>query len=366
MPTGFAFYDILEVEKNATPDEIKKAYRKLAVQKHPDKGGNPEEFKKLSEAYQVLSEQDKRSMYDQLGDKGYVEHAQGGGMPTDGSFDPFDIFKQFFGGMGPGGGFGGFGGFGFPHEDHFGRGHKKTVNHTINVSLEEAYKGVTKRIRISDDKSCQACMTTCRDCNGTGAKTHQLRMGPMVQMVTSACTVCQGKGKSASKPAQNCPSCSGKGKITESHTLELQVPSGVSSGAQVHLNVSDTLDMLVTIGVQSHPMFLRKGDDLVMEVQLTLREAFLGKVITIPLFDEKLVVSTQEKGIIYDGQKEIIKGRGMPDISRGNGKMRGDLIIIYQVVSYQGSNRTRTALHPSVLAAFANAFDALDRIQVSK
>ena len=352
MPTGFSYYDCLGIPKDASPEDVKKSYRKLAVQKHPDKGGNPEEFKKISEAYQVLSDPSKRSMYDQLGDEMYASHEQGmGGGPGQG-FDAFDLFSQFFGGGGMPGGFG-FGGMGPGMHHHQSGG--RSMNHNITISLEDAYRGVTKRVRVSDEEQCSKCKSSCQECMGSGMKTNRIRMGPMVQVMTSPCNRCNGQGMSVSKPDPKCSNCKGSGKISETHTVEIKCPPGISSGAQMRLKVSKNLDMIVTIGVSQHNVFVRKGEHLVMEVQLTLKESFLGKVINIPHFDGVITLDTSKKGIIYDGQKEVYNGKGLPDLA-SNGRSRGDLIVIFQVLPL--SSRPYQ-LSGSVRELFNKAFDEL-------
>lgn len=348
-----AFYDALGVSKSAGPDEIKKAYRKLAVQKHPDKGGDPEDFKRISEAYQVLSDPDQRAMYDQLGDDGYRARTQGGGGPGDGAgFDPFDLFRQFFGG--------GMGGGPFGHDPGMmgHHPHKKTMSHTINVSLDEAYKGITKRMRVSDDKPCQVCESACRDCGGSGGRMQRIQMGPIIQTMTSPCGACAGRGRRVESPKSNCGNCRGAGKVSQQHTVELAIPAGVHTGAQMRMQVSENLDLLITVSVKQHSIFQRRGNNLVMEVPLTLREAFLGKTVSIPHFEKGIQLDTSEKGIIYDGQKEVFPGLGLPDMNT-SGRNRGDLVVLYQI---KRDTHDSKELSADAREAFARAFDALDKI----
>lgn len=343
-----AFYETLGVPKGAGPDEIKKAYRRLAVQKHPDKGGDPEDFKRISEAYQVLSDPEQRAMYDQLGDDGYRARTQGGGGPSNGAgFDPFDLFRQFFGG-GP-----------FGHDPGMmgNHPHKKTMSHTINISLDEAYRGLTKRMRVSDDKPCQVCEGPCRDCGGAGGRLQRIQMGPIIQTMTAPCTACAGRGRRVENPKPNCGNCRGAGKVSQQHTVEVAIPAGVNTGAQMRMQVSETLDLLITVSVKHHSIFQRRGNNLVMEVPLTLREAFLGKTVSIPHFEKGIQLETSKKGVVYDGQKEVFPGLGLPDMNT-SGHSRGDLVVLYQI---KREPRDSKDLPPDVREAFARAFDALEK-----
>jgi DnaJ-class molecular chaperone len=328
--TGLAFYDALNVPKTASPEEIKKAYRKLAVQLHPDKGGNPEEFKKISEAYQTLSDPSKRSMYDQLGDEGYAMHQDGGGgMDFGGDFNPFDLFRNMFGGGGGGGGFFGGGGmFGGG-----GDGGRKVMRHTITLTLDEAYAGALRRLRVKEDTPCAACEATCPTCKGTGMQTQQLRMGPMIQVINSPCGACGGRGKTSSPKKSSCSECKGAGKTVSTHVVDVRVPPGIESGTNIRVRASATMDIVVAVTVSPHPVFMRKGNNIVMEVSLTFRESLLGKKFAVPHFDGEIKVDTASYGIVYDGKKVSYAGKGMPDMDSGNNgsPQRGDLVVIYSV-----------------------------------
>lgn len=355
----FALYDALNVQKDASQDEIKKAYRKLAVKNHPDKGGDPEAFKRISEAYQVLSDPSKRSLYDQLGDDGYAQHAQGGGDSGDMGFNPFDLFQHFFGGGGMHGG-----GFGFGHAEP--SINKKVMQHTITLSMEDAYRGSMRRLRVKDEKSCNVCETTCKECRGCGSKTQQMRMGPMVQVITSVCNNCKGRGKTSNMNEKNkaeCTQCKGVGKIQEAHTLEVDVPAGVVSGTQVRMRVSETLDVLITVAVNPHPIFFRRGNDLIMEVQMTMREAFMGKKIDVPHFDGSFTIDTTEHGIIYDSQKILFKDKGMPDQNHGRSR-RGDLIVICHVLPIQLKKNVDPIEMSQVRKMFDDCFKHLEKMTI--
>ena len=352
MPTGFKYYDILNLPKNANVDEIKKAYRRLAVQKHPDKGGDPEEFKQISEAYKILSDQEKRNMYDQLGDEGFKQHEQGGGGGDAGDFNPFDMFRNFFGGGMPG-----VFGFGGPHGG--GGPGKKVMQHTLNVTMEEVYKGSTRRLRIKDDRSCPLCESTCHACGGSGTQMQQIRMGPMVQVITSPCHACNGKGKVPGASNNDaCATCNGKGKVQDVHNVEIPIPAGVASGEQVHVPVSSNLDIIVTFSVGNHPLFKRRGNEIVMEIKLSLKEAFLGKTITIPHFEGDMIVNTAEYGIIYDNQKVRISRKGF---KQGPHIPRGDLLLWFYILPVSQKASQMISSDTELRKKFIDAFECLEQ-----
>ncbi len=351
MPSGYQYYDILNLQKDTSADEIKKAYRKLAVQKHPDKGGDPEEFKRISEAYKTLSDPEKRKIYDQLGDEGFKQHEQGGAGDT-GDFNPFDLFRNFFGGGMPGGMFG----FGNPHGGH-GR---KVMQHTLNVTMEDVYMGTTRRLRIKDDRSCPSCESICHACGGSGSQMQQIRMGPMVQVISSPCGACNGKGKVASSSGKaGCNTCNGKGKIQDIHNIEVPIPAGAASGEQVQIQVGSNLDLIITFSVANHNVFKRRGNEITMEIKLSLRESFLGKTITIPHFDGDIIINTSDYGIIYDNQKIRIPRKGF---KQGQHVPRGDLMLWFYVLPVSQEATRKLALTDSELRKkFIEAFDSLEK-----
>lgn len=352
MTTGLSFYDTLNLPKNASEEDIKKAYRKLAVQKHPDKGGDPEEFKKISEAYKTLSDSQKRGIYDQLGDEGFRQHEQGGGGGDGGAdFNPFDLFSHFFGGGGMGGG------FGFPGRGGGGPG-KKMMQHTMNVSMDDVYKGTTRKLRIKDDRSCSECESSCHACGGSGHIMQHIRMGPMVQVMQSACHACQGKGKVSSASKATCAKCEGKGKVQEVHNVDIQVPAGVSSGEQAHIPVSNNLDVLITFAVSNHPVFKRRGNEIAMEIQMTLRESFLGKIFTVPHFEGDIVINTLDYGVVYDNQKVRIPRKGF---RQGPNVPRGDLVLWFYVTSLPDKASKLIANDADLRKMLKDVFDYMEK-----
>lgn len=274
------FYKLLEVEKSASESEIKKAYRKLAVRHHPDKGGDPEKFKEITRAYEVLSDSDKRQKYDRFGEEG-VDGDGGGGDPT-------DIFDAFFGGGRRGGG--------------GGRTRKKTkdVVQPLKVTLEQLYNGSTKKMAITRqviDK--KKGVQTCDVCGGRGVKVEVVRMGPMIQQMQSACPECGGQGKSF-KTKQ------------ERELLEVHITKGAADGHKIPFREmadehpdADTGDVIFVIKQQEHSQFKRKGADLYIERNISLVEALCGFEMEIAHLDgRKLLVKTRPGEIV----KPMMKG----------------------------------------------------------
>eukprot|EP01027_Heterolobosea_sp_BB2_P013230 GEZU01019091.1.p1 GENE.GEZU01019091.1~~GEZU01019091.1.p1 ORF type:complete len:282 (+),score=93.20 GEZU01019091.1:153-998(+) len=264
---GTDFYSVLGVPKDASADDIKKAYRKLAIKYHPDKNKEPdaaEKFKEISHAYEVLSDPEKRQIYDKYGEEGL----QGGGMNF---HSAEDIFSQFFGG---GGGIFGsfFGGGGGAREPKKG----KDVVHAINVSLEDLYMGTTKKIRITRMKKCNECLgrgtkggaaaATCSRCKGTGVQTTVRQLGPgFIQQMQSTCELCNGEGKTIKKEDQ-CPECKGKRLVEEKKEVEIHITPGMVEGEKIVFEeqANDTPspdsvagDIVIVIKQKPHDVFQR-------------------------------------------------------------------------------------------------------------
>jgi len=320
---GFKFYDILGVSKDASKEDIKKAYKKLAIQLHPDKGGDPEKFKELSEAYQVLSDDAQKDKYDQLGDEGFA--ASGGDGP--GGFhgmNPHDVFEQLFGRGG------------MPFHFDFGMGgmerhtKRKDHRHVLKISLHDAYFGTNKTLKVSITKMCVKCKDTCYACQGKGAVTEMRRMGFFTQMMTRPCDSCQGSGFMA-KGKPGCKECDGQGVYKEETKIDVQIPSNVATGhcivfqgmGEQALSPNDIAgDLVFEILVMPHEHFQRQGNDLLYTVPITLAETMTGKMIKIPHFKEELLINTQELGIIQPQKQYVFKGFGMQG---------GNLIVTFQV-----------------------------------
>jgi len=286
------FYKCLEVEKNASEPEIKKAYRKLAVKHHPDKGGDPEKFKEITRAYEVLSDPEKRSKYDRFGEEGL----------EDGGGDPGDIFAQMFGGGGGGGG-------------QKKRQKTKDVVQPLKVTLEQLYNGITKKMAITRqviDK--KTGVKRCDECDGRGVTVQVIRMGPMIQQMQSACGACGGQGKSFKKKQ-------------EREVLEVLVQKGSSDGTKVKFSEmadehpeADAGDVIFVVKQQEHKEFKRKGADLYIERTISLSEAMCGFEIELTHLDNR-------KLLIKTAPGEIVKPmmRGFDPLSEEDGKMEWDV-----------------------------------------
>jgi DnaJ family protein A protein 2 len=333
----FKLYESLGLTQNASPDEIKKAYRKLAMQYHPDKGGDSEKFKEISHAYDVLSDEGKRDEYNQLGDDG-IQARQNGGGGFPGGMNPHDIFAQMFGGGG------GFPGFQFDMNFGHGGGHRggaKKRNdhqHAMHINLQDVYTGTHKSIRINITKTCFTCKETCHACQGRGNITTMHRNGIFTQVATAACNECKGSGKII-KGKTSCSDCSGKGSIVEDKKVELDIPRGITNGTQIRIeglgeqkqNSNEIAgDLILHIVVNDHPVFIRQGNDLQYPTRITFKESIVGKDFIIDHFSGPVKISTKDFGIIQSAKKYEVKGKGMP-IDK-NSESYGNLIIQFDII----------------------------------
>lgn len=313
------YYELLGVSQSSSKDEIKKAYKKLAIQMHPDKGGDPEKFKEVSNAYSVLSDDEKRRQYDQLGDEGFENS---GGQPH---MNPHDIFEQFFGG---GGGFP----FGFNmHTGPVGPQKRNSHIHTMNITMDDAFHGIKKSVRVNLTKLCPKCKDMCHACQGKGHIMDMRRMGFLTQMMQRPCDACNGSGY-VSKGKLGCVECTGSGTLKEDHKLDINIPAGVESGHAIVFNglgeqanspneISG--DLVFQVNVQNHPFFQRQGNDLVYTEKITLKESICGKDVKIRHFTGNIDLNTSEYGVVQPNKPYIIKGKGMPG---------GDLQVLFNVV----------------------------------
>ena len=278
-------YEDLGLAKDAPPEEIKKAYRSLARTHHPDKGGDAEKFKKVQEAYETLSDPEKRQNYDA---------PQG----------PPDIFAHMFGGGNP-----------------FGRqrGPKRRADHehTVTVSLEQAYTGTARNLRISLTKPCPSCKSKCNQCGGRGQVHHQ--MGPFA--MAQPCGGCEGQGKTFA----GCSTCNFRKKIFENLNFELRIPKGVESGAvitahglgeQPHEPGEEAGNLHFHIRVEEHPLFMRQGKDLIYSTKISFEDSVNGKTLSIPHFDGSFDVDTSQWGPLDPRQDYVIPFKGMAEGGR--------------------------------------------------
>lgn len=335
------FYEILGLSRNATQEEIKKAYRKQAIQNHPDKnpGDNAAEdrFKEAAEAYEVLSDQQKRQKYDQFGHAAF-ENGGGGGFHGGGmSMD--DIFSQFgdiFGGFGGGfsGGFGGFGGGG-SRGGAVSKGSNLRVK--VKLSLQEVAEGVEKKIKVKKYKSCSTCdgsgakngtaKDTCSTCHGSGQVTRVTNTFLGQMQTASACPTCHGEGSTIS---QKCEVCYGEGIVKEEEVIKINIPAGVAEGMQVKMSGKGNAarrggvngDLLVIIQEEEHPELTRDGSDLVHNLYLSIPQATLGATVEIPTVEGRAKIKI-EAGT-QPGRILRLRGKGVPEV---NGYGRGDLLV---------------------------------------
>ena len=333
------YYEVLGVDKSASADEIKKAYRKLAIKYHPDK--NPgdkeaeEKFKEAAEAYSVLSDADKKARYDQFGHAG----VEGAGPDFSGGFGNLnDILNDLFGGA-FGGGFGGFGGFGGGFGGGQGQRQQRVyrgrdIRVRVKLTLEEIAKGVEKEISIEKSVPCPECggkgaknssdIKTCSACNGTG-QVQRVTNSIFGQTVTySTCQQCGGEGKVVTNPCRN---CNGSGLVRKRETIKVKIPAGVEAGMHAAKNNGINGDLLVVIEEQEHPNLRREGNNLYYTKVISLPDAILGGEAEIPCLDGpykvKIDAGTQSGTVVR------LRGKGMPTVNGYGGT--GDLYVKFAV-----------------------------------
>ena len=329
------YYEILGISKTADTAEIKKAYRKLAVKYHPDKNpgdkGAEEKFKELSQAYEVLSDPQKRSTYDQFGHDAFTRSARGsagGGMG--GFHDPFDIFSQVFGGSG-----------GSIFEEFFGGGFNRSgskssardgadLRYDMEVDFEDAVYGGDKKISFTRLQSCSLCggngckpgtgKVTCSRCGGNGYISTNHAFLSMRQ----ACPMCQSTGKIIEKP---CSKCGGEGRVRAQKTIQIHIPPGVDTGSRLRvagegesgIGGGQVGDLYVVIHVRNHEVFRRDGLDIMCEIPISFSTATLGGIIEVPTISGKAKLKIPEG--TQNGTVLRIRGKGIPSLRGGR---RGD------------------------------------------
>ena len=324
------YYEVLGVSKSADATEIKKAYRKLALKYHPDK--NPgdkeaeEKFKEAAEAYDVLSNEEKRRRYDQFGHAGVGGAGQGGfggGMSMD------DIFSQFGDIFGSFGGFSGFGGFGGGRSARrVNRGTNLRVK--VKMHLQEIATGIEKKIKVKKYVACQHCngtgakdgksYSTCSTCKGSGQVTR------VQNTILGAMPTCEGEGKIIN---EKCTFCNGEGVLMSEEVISINIPAGVGEGMQLSLSGKGNAarrggvngDLIVLIEEEEHPELVRDGNDLLYNVFIGYPEAVLGETVEIPTIEGKVKVKI-EAGT-QPGKILRLRGKGLPDV---NGYGKGDLL----------------------------------------
>ena len=342
------YYEVLGVEKTATADQIKKAYRKKAIQYHPDK--NPgdkeaeEKFKEAAEAYEVLSNPDKRARYDQFGHAGMGGAAGGGfggfdgqGMSMD---DIFSMFGDIFGGHGGGfGGFGGFGGRGSQSRQRKYRGSDLRVK--VRLTLKEISEGCEKKFKVKKYVPCEHChgsgaegnsaTETCPTCHGTGSVTTTQQSIFGMMQTQSVCPHCHGEGKIIK---DKCKECNGEGIKYGEEVVTVKIPAGVAEGMQLTVNGKGNAgkhngvagDLLVLIEEEKHPDLIRDESDLIYNLLLSVPQAALGATVEIPTIDGKAKIKI-EPGT-QPGKVLRLRGKGLPSINGyGYNTGTGDLLV---------------------------------------
>ena len=337
------YYEILGVPKGTNAEELKKAYRQLALKYHPDRNPDDkaaeEKFKELGEAYDVLGDTDKRAAYDRYG---HAAFSAGAGAGRAGTHDPFDIFREVFGGGGGGGG----GGAGGIFEEFFGGGRGQArsgkargsdLRYDLEISLEEAAQGVEKQVELERAVGCESCNSTgaakggsaksCPTCGGVG----QVIASRGFFQVQQACPDCSGTGQIISNP---CSDCRGQGRTEKSTRIKLRIPAGIGEGSRLRSSGNGDTgfrggpagDLYVVIHIRKHEVFEREENDLFCEIPVGYAKATLGGELMVPTLEGKAslkVPAGTQSGTVFR-----LRGKGMPVLNRG---IKGDLLVTIQV-----------------------------------
>ena len=359
------YYEVLGVKKDATADEIKKAYRKLTKENHPDLHPGDkaceERFKEANEAYEILSDEEKRKKYDQYGHAAFDPNAGFGA----GGFDGFD-------------GFGGFGGFGDIFSDIFGgfggstrsnpnaprRG--ESIRATVNISFEEAAFGCKKEVTVAKVETCPDCKGTgcapgttpeiCPDCKGTGSVTVNQRTPFGMMQSSTQCSKCRGTGKIIHQP---CKTCRGMGAVRRQHKVEVNIPAGIDDGQTISkpgggnagTNGGPAGDLLVSVIVRPHARFERDGTSVLLDQEISYAQAALGAEVEVPTLDGKVKLTIPEG--TQPGAVFRLRGKGIPYL-RGSG--RGDQFVSVNIKV----PKNLTGSQKELLRQFAASMGELD------
>jgi len=325
------YYEILGVNRSASQEEIKSSFRNLARKFHPDVNSSPdaeERFKEINEAFMVLSDPEKRSVYDRFGHEGL---RSAGGMPDWNNIDPFEIFEQFFGG------FGGFGGRQRRNAPRRG----EDLSYSITLDFQECASGSDRELEITRDEVCERCngsgaepgtsASTCPTCQGRGEvrQVRQTFLGSMVQVTT--CPECGGSGRVIK---QHCKTCSGRGFVRKTVKKTIPIPAGVDNGTQIRLagegqpgsNGGPRGNLYIEIKVKPHQFFKRRNDDILLDLNINIAQAALGAEVQVPTLEghEKLSIPAGTQ----PGKVFKLRNKGIPHL-RGSGK--GDQLVIINV-----------------------------------
>ncbi len=328
------YYELLAIERTATPDEIKKAYRKLAVKFHPDK--NPgdktaeEKFKEIGEAYEVLSDENKRAAYDRYGHAAFSQ-GMGGGAGA-GGHDPFEVFREVFG-QGGGGIFGSIFEDAFSGNERSSRGRGADLRYDMQISFEEAARGCEKEISVTKMETCEHCSgsgaaagssaTTCSTCRGAG----QVYVTRGFFSVAQACPRCHGAGQMIEKP---CPTCHGAGRQEKASKIKIKIPAGIEDGSRLRSTGQGEGgsrggtpgDLYIVVHVEPHDIFQRDGQDLYCEIPISFAKAALGGEIKVPTLEGEAHVKIPAG--TASGKVFRLRGKGVTAL---NGRSMGDLHV---------------------------------------
>ncbi len=332
------YYEVLGVNKNASADEIKKAYRKAAKDNHPDLHPGDKEcearFKEANEAYEVLSDESKRAKYDQFG---FAAFDPSGFQSSGEGFGGFaDILNDLFGG-----GFGGFGGFGGTQQRRNGPRQGESVRSNVTISFEEAAFGCTRELNVQKVEDCASCKgsgcaegtgaETCTRCHGSGVVMQTMRTAFGTMQTQTTCPECGGSGKHIPHP---CPTCKGKGRVRKNRKVKADIPAGIDDGQTISLrglgsvgiNGGPNGDLLVNVTVRPHDKFAREGSSVLYELPISFSQAALGASVEVPTIDGNVKYNIPEG--TQSGSVFRLKGKGIPYL-RGSG--RGDQYITVTV-----------------------------------
>ncbi len=350
------YYELLGVERNADEAELKRAYRKMAMKYHPDRNPDDKEaesqFKEVNEAYEILSDKEKRNLYDQFGHAGVNQNMGGGGYQGAGFGGFEDIINEMFGG--------GFGGGGSRRQ---GPRKGQDLRADVTLTFEQAAFGKKHSIEYYRTEDCPTCdgdgaepgtsSHTCSKCNGTGEMRVAQRSLFGESISVRACDACNGKGKTFDKA---CHTCKGKGRVKKKKTIEVDIPAGVFNGAQMSLRGEGDLgskggprgDVIVVIRVQPHKEFQRDGNDIFLEMPITYAQSVLGAEVDVPTLDGK--VQFKIPSGTPSGKQFRLKGKGVPVL---NGYGRGDQYVRVFV----DVPKNLTGKQKEALKAFATAMN---------
>jgi len=366
------YYEVLGVRRDAAPEEIKKAYRQMALRHHPDR--NPgdteaeERFKEAAEAYSVLADAQRRSVYDRYGHEGL----RGQGFQGFSGFDPsvFEDFEDILGNF-----------FGFSFGDFFGAGSRRRrpqrhrgrdLGLEVEISLEEAYSGVEKEIKLTRAELCPECggsrarpgtqPTACPSCGGRGQVRHQQGFFTL----TRTCSHCQGAGEIIPTP---CDACRGKGQVRQKRTLKVRIPAGIGDGSRLRLTGEGEAgdqgmssgDLYVAIHVGKHPFFERDGNDLSCIIAVTFSQAALGARMEIPTLDGSELLKVPAG--VQSGEILRLKGKGIQEIG---GRRKGDLFVRVHVKTPENLSKDQKALLAKLAELRGEDIESVDKSVIHK